>query len=462
MPEGKTLKCAFCDQDVFYPDVIVESTSCGCHVVCIQKRLVKGNTRPCPVCSETDYAAFLGHLIFVAPVIPDGITYIPDRVKDHYLRTFWSKAVAEPNSEALKRMITIGISTETPENKEYVFDLLALSSRAATFENMKFLLDSGLCLFSKKNEVLSRGFAYAIILKKYDNAALFLQRGLNINEKHEWLRQDTLLTKAVIREDIGAVKFIIEKKADLNIAGQNGRYPIHIAVDKDNAEIVELLMKTGQINLRALDSKKRTPIQNAVGNGKLKALKALFDNGADPEVYTSDGFSTLQLAIMLGPLKSVEFLMHRGSMPITRSGSIYYALHMAVMFNRNETIKYLVNNGADPNEQFIPAVLERCRKEFPAFSHRLALSDPPIVLAIIKNNFEVFKTLLEAGTDVNRRIFDSTCTLLHLACEVGNEEMAAYLIESGADMHALDSNNRTPFFYSMLEFSNNVTKKIKL
>ena len=462
MPEGKTLKCAFCNQDVFHPDVLIQATGCGCHVICIQKRLFKGNTSPCPVCSETDYASFLAHLIFVAPVMPDGITYIPDRVKNHYLRTFWSKAAAEPNSEALKRMITIGIPTETPENKECVFDLLSLSSRTATFDNMKFLLESGVSLFSIKGEVLSRGFAYAVLLKKYDNAALFLHHGLNLNEKHEWLRQDTLLTMAISREDIGAVKFIIENKADLNIAGQNGRYPIHVAVGKDNAEIVGLLMKTGQINLRVLDSKKRTPIQNAVGNGKLKALKALFDNGADPEVYTSDGFSTLQLAIMLGPLKSVEFLMSLGRMPITRSGAIYYALHMAVMFNRNETIKYLVKNGADPNEKFIPGVLGRCRKDFPTFSHRLVLSDPPIVIAIIKNNFEAFKTLLEAGTDVNRRIFDSTCTLLHLVCEVENEEMAAHLIELGADMHALDSNNKAPFFYSMFEVSNTVSKKIKL
>lgn len=67
---------------------------------------------------------------------------------------------------------------------------------------------------------------------------------------------------------------------------------------------------------------------------------------------------------------------------------------------------------------------------------------PPLIMATIKSNFEAVKILVEAGADVNIKapfgyyppLLESICSW----CDVGNFDIAYYLIDNGADIHQKD------------------------
>ena len=74
------------------------------------------------------------------------------------------------------------------------------------------------------------------------------------------------------------------------------------------------------------------------------------------------------------------------------------------------------------------------------------------MIAILNNDFEAFKALLYHGTNPNTRIFQDSSSL----CEIGNAEMAAYLISIGADDQCIDSEGQTPLTYNDYEFRQKV------
>ncbi len=57
---------------------------------------------------------------------------------------------------------------------------------------------------------------------------------------------------------------------------------------------------------------------------------------------------------------------------------------------------------------------------------------------------KVVRTLVEAGADVNAHAGVKRCTALHMAARRGNAEVAAALLDCGADIEARDSVGDTP------------------
>ena len=72
----------------------------------------------------------------------------------------------------------------------------------------------------------------------------------------------------------------------------------------------------------------------------------------------------------------------------------------------------------------------------------------PIQKAVLQGDTGRVKELLSAGIDVNQRGTHATTnggTLLHFAAKLGDEEMARFLLASGADANLKDDGGDTPF-----------------
>merc|ERR1712096_231461 len=84
--------------------------------------------------------------------------------------------------------------------------------------------------------------------------------------------------------NISSIHSLINKKeADLNCFNINGQTPLHTAVESNNLNIVELLIKSGaQINIADNTSiGKNTILHSAINNQNYKIVKCLIDNNAD-------------------------------------------------------------------------------------------------------------------------------------------------------------------------------------
>ena len=69
----------------------------------------------------------------------------------------------------------------------------------------------------------------------------------------------------------------------------------------------------------------------------------------------------------------------------------------------------------------------------------------PIHLAVLKDNAEIMKMLLENGAQIDLKAKDENeATPLHWAAFFALKDMVSLLIESGAPINALDANGATP------------------
>ena len=458
-PKGSRISCSLCQSPIGSSDIYRESCQHGYHISCFhnasKNREAIGEQINCQECKKySTYLAFMAHNIFYSPIFPEGITCIPELMDLNFVLCFWLNAMLFPNTTALERLIKIKFPFDvTVENHNVSIDLIGLAAPKATTKNLNFLLDSGLKLCTDERYVLIDGFISSLINSNFKNAAVFLERGLNINEIDKAGRTTALLTMISI-EKVDAVKFLIDNNADLNFTVPQSASPLFTAIEKNNAEILELLLKSKKVDIRSTNAQERFPIQQAIFEGKLNSLCALLDNRVPAEVFTTEGYSLLQYAIALGSVETVKFLYSRRFAPITLDGNVSHVLQLAVTLQKTETVLYLLSIGISPYEQMITPVLEHVRKTFPRLATNFTLHDPAIVFAILVEDFVVFKALLDAGTNPNTKIFGNTCALLHLACDVGNAQMAKYLIQVGADTNVRDSDGKLPSEYNSQEFFN--------
>lgn len=458
--------CSICSSALKEGDLLRNKCDHGYHAMCLQDCFI--HFRPvsqhqlCRDCLSNDhYHLFLAFVIFDAPELPDGLKYVPELLNETSRLILWRHALKQKDPEAMKRFLKFGMSADPIQTPKGAAKLCDVAAAIATPETLQVLLESG--IIPKKD--ITMGFGSAIAALNFPNATVFLKCGANIDQLYMAGNGDikrTLLSIAIIKEKVEIVKYLIENKANVNLAGAKDDSPIHLAISMDNWEIVDILMKTREIDLNIKSKEKHLPIHNAALQGKLNALRALLDNKSNiSDFFTVEGFSLLQFTAGMGPIESVKLLIDRGFMPRSMDGSIKYGLHVAVFNDKIETVKFLLEYGANPNEEMSLSTLNYFqRKPNFTYSNSITTTDSPVIFAVYKKNYIAVELFLNAGVNPNIRVFGSSASILHLACILGHVEIAGLLIERGADIDSLDKNGRSPFSYASQEFYKEVVKSL--
>jgi ankyrin repeat protein len=287
----------------------------------------------------------------------------------------------------------------------------------------------------------------------------------------------TPLERAVERQHIDTVKFLLEKNAMAGSDVQSGsllssacdnpeimklllaHHPSPKAIDEGlrtaavrNAKVVELLLAQGAradvytacilgqlprvaelvaadpslVDAPQSDYPRERPLVLAARNGRMKVVELLLDKGAviDPKKDTS----ALEAAAGSGQLEIVQLLLARGA-DINRKNSMgTTALHSAAAEGRLDVVVLLIRRGAH--------VLAR------DVYHATALH-----AAARKGNVDIARTLINAGIPVDCRN-EFRETPLHEAASEGHTELAAFLLKAGADVNAKNRRGKTPLFYA--------------
>lgn len=93
------------------------------------------------------------------------------------------------------------------------------------------------------------------------------------------------------------MKFLLDKKADVNATDKNGLTPLHSAAfaELHGEEIVELLVEK-KANVNATDNKGRTPLHITAENGYKTVAKSLVNLGADVRIQNIYNYTPLDIA----------------------------------------------------------------------------------------------------------------------------------------------------------------------
>ena len=162
---------------------------------------------------------------------------------------------------------------------------------------------------------------------------------------------DSPVADAAMRDDLEAVRALINQGADVNGAQGDGMTALHWAAENGSAATAELLLSAGA-NLSAVTRLGGyTPLHLAAKAGSAEVVRAFLEAGADPRAATTTGgASALHFAAAAGSGEAVRALIDHGADP-NALGSAWgqTPLMFAAASNRAGAIHALMDGGADPS-----------------------------------------------------------------------------------------------------------------
>jgi ankyrin repeat protein len=264
---------------------------------------------------------------------------------------------------------------------------------------------------------------------------------------------------AAMHGDKAAVRSLILRKADVNAPQIDGTTGLHWAVQADDLELADLLIRNGaKVSVATVAG--ATPLQLAAVNGSAVLLDRLIAAGADPNApLTRSGDTALMIASRTGKVDAVRMLLDHGAKVNTQEtwgGTT--ALMWSVSEKHPEITKVLIERGADVNARsyYVPSasgrgfegttpVAQKPGKEFEEFASGWLT---PLMFAARENDLESARVLVKAGADINAQSGDGK-DALSLAFFDGSYDVAEFLIDSHANVNQKDAQRFTPLFWAV-------------
>jgi uncharacterized protein len=256
----------------------------------------------------------------------------------------------------------------------------------------------------------------------------------------DWIRAaESPLADAAADQNSATVRKLLAERVDVNKAQADGMTALHWATYHDDVQTVQLLLAAGA-DAKAASRYSVTPLSLACTNGNATLVEALLKAGAEPNAALAGGETPLMIASRTGRLGPVKALLTRGAEVNAREKKQQTAIMWAAAEGHLDVVDALLAAGAD-------------------FKTPLASGFTPLFFAIREGRTPVALRLVDAGVKINdvmqpQRGGKATTALL-LAIENGHFELAAALLNDGADP------NDQPAGYAALHAISWVRKPIR-
>ena len=286
------------------------------------------------------------------------------------------------------------------------------------------------------------------------------------------------VAEAASKGDREGVRALLKAGLDVNAAQGDGTTALHWAAMKGDAELAQILIYAGA-NIRATTRLGAyTPLYLAAKGGYSAVVAAQQAPRAEAKATTSNGAPPLMIAAAAGDTKTITSLVENGADLNARDGAKGETpLMFAAAFNRTDAVKLLLARGADhqattkvvdlfaltaPEEEAMargaggngprpagnrPADVAGATR---GYRYNELISSQGGLTALLfaarQGYADTVKALVEGGADLNQlNAGDKTSPLL-MAIINGHFDLAAYMLEKGANPNIAAFNGATPLY----------------
>ena len=249
--------------------------------------------------------------------------------------------------------------------------------------------------------------------------------------------------------DVPAARaWIASHPRDIDRPAPDGSTALHWAAQGGHAALVTVLLDAGA-NANATSRLGVPPLLPAVVRGDAAITSALLKAGAKVDVRLAGGLTLLMLAARTGDPATLGVLIERGADPNAADPTMgETALMWAAAENHADAVRVLVAAGAGVNTR--SATMAFSRDKFgDGRSARFTVLPrgewTPLMYAVRQDATEAVRALAVAGANLNATDPDGT-TALVLAVINAHYDLAATLLDLGADPNVGDSTGMTPLY----------------
>ena len=364
------------------------------------------------------------------------------------------------SNEILKKIIQHGVNVNYINSKSQT--VLICACYAAQVGSVKLLLENGAdpnisddcsftclhaavhgcCTNETLQEIITRhahldaqdtdgrtALLLACLFRRQDSVSILLEVGSNPNiADNDGITCLQAAVKEAFRKKV--INTIINHGANVNAKNKDNRTALITACARGNKDAINGLLGAGA-DPKIVDANNDTCLHEAVMSGcNTSVLQSIIDHGADVNATNKNRVAILSIACQMGNVDAINVLLKAGADPTVTDAEGDTYLHYAVREDySNKVIQTIINNGADvnaANENNVTALMIACEK----------------------GNVEAMNVLLNAEADPN--IVDDCCdTCLQKAVRAGsNKEVLKTIINYGADVNAMNNDNRTALMIS--------------
>lgn len=289
----------------------------------------------------------------------------------------------------------------------------------------------------------------------------------------------TTVVDAAQAGDRAAVTALIKQGADVNATQGDAVTALHWAARRGDADLARTLIVAGANVRVATRLVKITPLHLAAERGSADVITALVKAGADANAATTTGATPLMFAAGSGDTAAITALVDAGAnVNAAESEHGQTPLIYAAAANRVAAAKLLIARGADPNKPTTFVDLAALSKNGDNPDGRGLVAKPgaarprparvlmpgversylyneqvyasggmtPLHYAVRQGYAELTMALVDAGVPVNQLKRGDNASPLLIATINGQFDLAAALLDKGADPNLAAENGATPLY----------------